>query len=248
MEEIRSRKNPHIRHFRQLGRERSYRTETGLFLCDGEKLLREAVLNGAEIGEILLKEGGALPPLPDVPVYLAPPDVFDYASTLENSPGPVFTVRQRILSGSSRPNRVIVLENVQDPGNVGTILRTAAALGTDLVVLVGNCADPRNPKTVRSAMGALFRQPLLETDVDGLAERLRAWDLPLYGAALADDAVDIRSVSLGRAAVAVGNEGHGLTPELLSRCRGKLIIPMTAGSESLNAAVAAAILLWEMAR
>ena len=242
-------KNAQIRHFRQLGRERAYRRETGLFLCDGAKLLQEAVQNGARIGEILLSRGGAAPErLPDVPVYEAEEEIFDYASPLENSPGPLFTVYTEPKKGKDPPERVIVLENVQDPGNIGTVLRTAAALGTDLVILTGNCADPFQPKTVRAAMGALFRQPLWEVDPDELMDALKKWGLPLYGAALAPDSADVRSFDLTRAAVAVGNEGKGLTEELLSRCGGKLIIPMTPGSESLNAAVAASLVMWEMAR
>ncbi len=142
----------------------------------------------------------------------------------------------------------MVLENVQDPGNVGTVLRTAAALGTELVILTGECADPWNPKTVRAAMGALFRQPLLQLSRAELAKRLREWELPLYGAALSPESADVRTVSLHRAAVAVGNEGNGLSEALLDMCEKKIIIPMTPGSESLNAAVAASLLMWEMAR
>ena len=160
--------------------------------------------------------------------------MFDYASPLEHSPGPLFTVRAKPLPERVRPDRVIVLENVQDPGNVGTVLRTAAALGTELVVLLGDCADPYNPKTVRAAMGALFRQRLCE------------WELPLCGAALRAESVDVKCVSLRRAAIAVGNEGRGLTDALLEKCDTKIILPMTPGSESLNAAVAASILMWEM--
>ncbi|MBQ3275984.1 MAG: RNA methyltransferase [Oscillospiraceae bacterium] len=249
MEVITARKNTRIRHFRQLGRERSYRRETGLFLCDGEKLLTEAIRNGARIGEVLLRRGGAAPAsLPEVPVYLAEEDAFAFASPLENSPGPLFSVYMEPRPARETPRRVLVLENVQDPGNVGTVLRTAAALGTDLVVLTGSCADPWQPKTVRAAMGALFRQPLWETDADGLLHALEEWGLPLYGAALAPDSRDIRDFDLSRAAVAVGNEGNGLSADLLSRCGEKLIIPMTPGSESLNAAVAASVLMWEMAR
>ena len=92
-------------------------------------------------------------------------------------------------------------------------------------------------------MGALFRQPLLELKREELREQLRAWDLPLYGAAPVPEAEDVRTAELSRAAVAVGNEGHGLSPELLAMCDKKLIIPMTPGSESLNAAVAASILM-----
>ena len=249
MEGLTSRKNEHIRHFRRLGRERAYRRETGLFLCDGEKLLWEAMHNGARIGEILYRRNGASPaPPPGVRVFTAEEEVFDYASPLENSPGPLFTVfrEDREIPGELR--RVLVLENVQDPGNVGTVFRTAAALGIDLVILAGACADPWQPKTVRAAMGALFRQTFRETDLSGLFEMLTRWDLPLYGAALAEDSRDVRSFDLSRAAVAVGNEGRGLTEDLLRRCKGKLIIPMTPGSESLNAAAAASVLMWEMIR
>ena len=248
MEKITARTNKLIRHFRRLGRERAYRGETGQFLCDGEKLLREALAAGMEVVQILMKEGGPDPGVPGVPVSLAAADAFDYASPLENSPGPLFSVRRRDLPLAGRPDHVLVLENVQDPGNVGTVLRTASALGTDLVILTGSCADPWQPKCVRASMGALFRQPLRGMERGELVELLRKWDLPLYAAALAEDAEDIRSVSLRRCAAAVGNEGKGLSPDFLSVCGRKLIIPMTEGSESLNAAVAASILMWEMYR
>ena len=116
------------------------------------------------------------------------------------------------------------------------------------MILTGDCADPYNPKTVRAAMGALFRQPLLELPLPELSGRLEEWDLPLYGAALSPEAEDVRKISLRECAVAVGNEGNGLTDTFLSRCGKKLIIPMTPGSESLNAAVAASLVMWEMTR
>ena len=250
MERITSRRNPLIRRLRRLARERLYRREQGEFVCDGLKLLTEARQNGAGIGVILLREGGARPDagaLGDTPVYVADDELFSFVSPLENSPGPLFTAAISAPE-DKKPARVTVLENIQDPGNVGTVLRTAAAMGCDLVVLAGECADPYNPKTVRAAMGALFRQRFLELTTEELGGRLREWDLPLYGAALAPDAEDVRTVCLDRAAVAVGNEGHGLSAELLAMCEKKIIIPMTPGSESLNAAVAASILQWESAR
>ncbi len=246
MEPITSRKNSRVQALRRLGREKAYRREQRLFLCDGEKLLSEAIANGADIAEIYLRGVKSVEELPGVPVYALSEDVFDYASPLEHSPGPLFTVRTKTLSERVRPDRVIVLENVQDPGNVGTVLRTAAALGTELVVLVGECADPYNPKTVRAAMGALFRQPIWETDLSGLCEKLHEWELLLCGAALRAESVDVKSVSLRRSAVAIGNEGRGLTEALLAACDQKIILPMTPGSESLNAAVAASIFMWEM--
>ena len=249
MEKINSRKNARIRHLRRLGREREYRRETGLFLCDGEKLLDEAIRNGAAVREILYREKDSAPAVPgEAAAYSAPDEVFDYVSPLMNSPGPLFSAEMPALDLSRTPERVIVLENVRDPGNVGTVLRTAAALGIDLVILAGECADPFNPKTVRGAMGALFRQPFAEMDLESLARQTREWGLPLYGAALAADSLDIRDVPLGRAAVAVGNEGRGLTREISEVCDKKIVIPMTPGSESLNAAVAASVIMWEMAK
>ena len=250
MERITSRQNKRIRYLRQLVRDRAYRREQGEFVCDGAKLLAEALANGASLGCVLFREGGALydtEALGDTPMFLAGESVFSYVSPLENSPGPLFTVRIP-QPEETQPDRVLVLENIQDPGNVGTVLRTAAALGCELVILTGECADPYGPKTVRATMGALFRQPIAELPLEAVRDRLRRWDLPLYGAALAPDAVDVRALELSRAAVAVGNEGHGLSTELLSLCDKKLIIPMTPGSESLNAAVAASIVMWEMAR
>lgn len=247
-ERIASRKDPRLRRFRRLGREREYRAETGEFLCDGEKLLTEALLNGAEVTAVLYREKRPGQPPEGVPAYTAADEVFDFASPLVNSPGPLFTVKMRPIPPVNTPERVLVLENVQDPGNVGTVLRTAAALGTDLVVLTGECADLYNPKTVRAAMGALFRQSAAELSPEALKARLREWGLPLYGAALSPDSADVRTVVLHRAAVAVGNEGGGLSEGLLEMCDKKIIIPMTPGSESLNAAVAASVLMWEMAR
>ena len=113
-------------------------------------------------------------------------------------------------------------------------------------VLTGGCADLYNPKTVRATMGAVFRQLVLETD--DLPAFLNETGLPLYGAALADNALDVRRVDLKNAAVAIGSEGRGLSEELLDICREKIIIPMDPDSESLNAAVAAAVCMWEMAR
>lgn len=247
MEIITSRKNRLIRHYRELGTDGEYRRSQGEFLCEGEKLLGEALAAGAEIRSVLYRGTGG-PELPGTAAYGAPEELFAYASPLENSPGPLFAAAIPREGARPAPRRVLILENVQDPGNVGTVLRTAAALGTDLVVLTGACADPYNPKTVRATMGAIFRQPLARWSREELAARLEEWDLPLYGAALGPGAERIGEVPLARAAVAVGNEGRGLTPELLTLCRRRVIIPMAPGNESLNAAVAAAVFMWEMAK
>ena len=188
-----------------------------------------------------------LPGLDGAKQYIAPAELFDYASPMKNSPGPVFTLAMP-EGHSAELRRAVLLENVQDPGNVGTVIRTANALGMDAVVLTGACADLYSPKTVRATMGALFRQPVLTCTQDELVQLLNANGLKLYGAALTDAAQDLRRVPLSPAAVAIGSEGRGLSAQLLAQCDGQIIIPMQPGAESLNAAVAAAVVMWEIAR
>ena len=248
MDRITSRKNAFIMQLRALASDAEARREQGAFVCDGLKLLGEAVENGAEILSVLWKEGGALSEI-DCPVQaVAPAELFDHASPMKNSPGPLFTVRIPVDPKDGKIENAIILENVQDPGNVGTVLRTASAFSIGAVVLTGDCADLYGPKTVRATMGAVFRQRVLRLDRSELPAWLEEHGLPLYGAALSKDAQDLRGLDLTHAAVAVGSEGQGLSPELLALCRGEVIIPMDARSESLNAAVAASVLMWEMAR
>ena len=236
IESISSRKNTYIANVRTLASDGAYRREQGQFLCDGIKTLREAIAFGAEIVSVLWKEQPSeVEGLAGAKEYAAPAELFDYASPLKNSPGPLFAVRMRRI-GAARLKNAIVLEGVQDPGNVGTVIRTANAFGVDAVILTGVCADLYNPKTVRATMGAIFRQRVLELP---LAE-LRA--------ALSETARDFREIPLDKAAVAVGSEGNGLSTELLTICDGQLIIPMRPDSESLNAGVAASVIMWEMSR
>ena len=241
MEIIRSRQNETVKRFIALAADGKARREAGEYIGAGDKLLAEAVASGAEVTCVL-----AAAPVEGLPYRLVTPEILKAVSPLQNSPGPVFSVRMRTLPPASALRRVIVLENVQDPGNVGTVLRTADAFGMDLVVLCGACADPYNPKTVRASMGAVFRQPVARAEAAELPALLGG--LPLYGAALAEDAADIRALPKTGLAVAVGNEGGGLTPELLALCEGTALIPMRPQTESLNAGVAAAVIMWEMVR
>ena len=246
MEKITSRQNELIRHIRRLGAERKSRREWGEFVCDGEKLLGEALAHGAEITAALWT---AVPdrPIPCPRQYLVPEELLNYASPLKSGAKVLFTARFRPWPPAP-PGRTVVLETIQDPGNLGTILRTANALNIDTVVLTGDCADPYHPKTVRAGMGAVFRQRFYEMGRRETREYLSAHGQKLLGAALSDGAADLRTVSLRNTAVAVGSEGRGLSRELLELCDGELVIPMNGQCESLNAAVAAAIILWELAK
>ena len=248
MEQITSRKNATIRHVRLLAADGAYRREAGEYLCDGIKMLREALYFGAEVRLILWKEQEDAGDYGNAAQAVCPKELFDYASPMANSPGPLFTVKIPEAEDSVKLRRALILEGVQDPGNVGTVIRTANAFGVDAVILLEGCADLYQPKTVRSTMGAIFRQRVTQTTLAALPGFLKAQGLPLYGAALASDAQDVRTLDLHASAVAVGSEGRGLSAGLLDLCEKKIILPMQPDSESLNAAVAASLLMWEMAR
>lgn len=248
MEEIKSRKNPIIVHLKKLGTDSSYRRETDEMLCDGEKLLQEALNNGAELTAVLTDGIKPLDLPPFVPVYKVEHDIIETVSPLKSPQSVLFSCRiptpGKSRSGSS--SRVI-LEEIQDPGNVGTILRTAAAFGIGSVIMTGSCADPYHPKTIRASMGAVFRQCIELMELEEIAA-LKAQGIRLCGAALTEDSCDIRSITCENTAFAIGSEGRGLSEELLALCDEKIIIPMSPGSESLNAAVAAAIIMWEASK
>ena len=232
---------------RRLATDAGARGEAGQTVLDGEKLLREAIASGMEVTSVLFADTpGAAPE--GAAVYTAPRELVEYASPVKVSPGPVFTVRIPLAVRPAAIQNAIVLENVQDPGNLGTIIRAADALGAGAVFLVGTCADLWSPRVVRASMGAVFRQTVLELPLEALRPTLREYGLPLYGAVLQEGARDVRTLPLRNAAVAVGNEGRGLSDAFSAQCDGHVIIPMAPHSESLNAAMAATILIWEMVR
>ena len=246
MERITSRKNRYITHLRALADNSDYRRECGEFLCDGYKLLEDALNSNAEISSVLWKENVGDYSVSCSKQYVVDEQLFDYASPMKNSPGPLFTCRIPNTEPNQKADNAIIVETLQDPGNVGTILRTANAMGIDAVILTGACADIYSPKVVRASMGAIFRQRVFRFDYDSLRLFLNRNNMKLYGAALSDRAENIRRLNIADSAVAIGSEGRGLSAEMLSICDSELIIPMQPSSESLNAAVAASIIMWEM--
>ena len=140
---------------------------------------------------------------------------------------------------------MLLLDGLQDPGNLGTILRTADALEIPVVLLEG-CADPYSHKTVRASMGAVFRTPVVTATYQEVSAACAAAGIPLAVTALSDQAVDLRSAPLQQMAVVIGSEGKGVRPEILDSSQHQLIIPMNPHCESLNASVAAAIVMWQM--
>ena len=250
MEYITSRQNPLAAQIRRLTRDREARREAKLYLAEGPKLLEEAVKAGAGVDTVVTARGTQLPCPAGARQVEVPPDLLKSLSDTQSPQGVLFLVRMPDTAPPERleGERWLVLDGLQDPGNVGTIWRTADALGADGLLLVNACADPFSPKTVRSTMGACFRLPVYEIRLEQLPGLLERSGLSLYAAALREDTVDIKTAQLCRCAVVIGSEGRGVCRALLEQSEKTVRIPMRARCESLNAAAAAAIVLWEMGR
>ena len=251
METITSRQNPLCTHLRKLSSSAAYRRQCGEFLCDSPKLLQEALLWGSELHTVVVTAGTEAPPLPKgVRLVEVPADVMKSVSPMETPQGTLFicAIHTEPLPEMLAGRRYVVLDTLQDPGNVGTILRTADAFHADGMFLVNGCADLYTPKTLRATMGAVFRCPVWTVGVEELSALLKRSGIPLYGAALREDTLDARQADYSRCAIAIGSEGRGLTDAVLAVCDRTIKIPMSEHCESLNAAAAATVLLWEAAR
>lgn len=251
MELITSRSNPLLVHLKKLLKSRAYRRETGQCVSDGSKLLAEALRWGAELTAVVLTGELPLPNLPPtVRCVQVPQDVMASVSPMKAPQGALFSFRYPpltpppLLTGS----RYLVLDGVQDPGNVGTIWRTANAFEGDGLLLTGPCADPYSWKTIRASMGAAFRTPVWEITSSQLCDLAQKSSLPLYATALRADTLTLSALNGDRAAIVIGSEGHGVSQELLALCQETVRIPMNPQCESLNAGTAAAVVLWELYR
>lgn len=248
MQELRvtSRQNPTLQRVKKLLASRAFREECGLFVAEGTKLLAEAVKWCPELETVVAAEGVTLCPVPErVQVLRVPMQLLQSISQQQAPQGVLFVCRIPEQPKGSVEAGTLVLDGIQDPGNVGTILRTADALQIS-VVLTEGCADPYNAKTVRASMGAVFRTPPRFLARETLVALCREKEIPLAVTALVPDAEDIRQTKLRSCAVVIGSEGGGVSPELLQAAERKLVIPMNPHCESMNAAVAAAIVLWQM--
>jgi len=244
MEKITSRRNPLCVHIKKLGADRGYREKSGEFLCDGLKLLSEAEKFGAEIISVLTSSHLPFPLPVDTKVYHTESSVINSVSPLKNAQSVLFTCKiPKNDSKSFSESTTVLLDGVQDPGNVGTIIRTASAFGIKNIVLTGNSADVYNPKTVRATMGAIFSQSICYMSARELCS-LKENGMKFIGAALGEKSRAFDEVNLKDTLIAIGSEGKGLSAEILELCDERVVIPILPDCDSLNAAVAAAILMW----
>lgn len=272
-EVITSRQNRTVVEVAKLA-DRRERETTGRFRFDGVKLLLEAIANGVEMPVVLLRQSnagriaervratagralgdccGRLLTLSDgvfdkISEEKSPEGVICVAKDIDKSQKIVTIYNDGKIPG--RDETVVLLESVRDPSNIGAIIRSAAAIGVHRLILSDDCADIYNPKAVRASMGTLFGQRIDRTgDLPAVIRQLRENGRRFYAAALDPGAMRLGSFPVARAdCVVIGNEGHGLSREVLDACDRRVFIPMSGRAESFNAAVAASILMWEFAK
>ena len=242
---ITSRKNALLQQVKRLLSSKKEREASGLFVSDGTKLLQEAVRWYDGLDTVILSDGVEAEVPEDVRVIRVPEDVMASVSPMETPQGALFLCRLPEKKAFEPKPGMLLLDGIQDPGNIGTILRTADALDIPVVLLEG-CADPYSHKVVRSSMGAVFRvQPVQACWQDVKAACAQA-GIAVGVTALSERAKDLRQSDLKNMAVVIGSEGKGVRQEVLDSADAELIIPMNPHCESLNAAVAATIVMWQM--
>ena len=252
MEKITSRSNPLLVRMKKLAASASYRRQQGVYLCDSPKLLAEALKWHAPVREIVVTAGTALPPLSgEIRTVEVPEDVMASISPMKTPQGALFTCAlpeasvPPVLPGS----RYMVLDGVQDPGNMGTIIRIADWFGIDTILCSPDTADAFNPKVVQATMGSIARVRIVYTDLVAFCRKLPA-DYPVYGTLL--DGSDIyRQPLTAHGIIVMGNEGKGISPALRQLVNRRLLIPQfggAVGAESLNVAIATAITCSEFRR
>lgn len=259
---ITSKENQEIKRLTRLLDSRSARQQEGAFVVEGLRICMEAVgspvaiavayfsesfaaRHPAELAAIAQKAGESRLLCDTLAARLgdtkSPQGVFCICSALDN---------RQDLSTIGDTGRLLLLHCLQDPGNVGTILRTAEALGMDGVLLSEDCPELTSPKVLRATMGGVFRQPAsITSDMAASIGELRRQGVAVYAAALTPKAIPLGQVNFPkRCAIVIGNEGNGLPQGIVDACDGAVVIPMAREGQSLNAAAAACILMWELCR
>ena len=242
---ITSRKNPLLQQVKRLLTSRKAREEAGLFVADGTKLLAEAVRYFPGLDTVILSEGVEAEVPESVRLVRVPSDVMASISPMETPQGALLLCRLPEKKAFEPKPGSLLLDGIQDPGNLGTILRTADALDIPVALLEG-CADPYSHKVVRASMGAVLRTQPVQTTWEQAQKDCVSAGIPIGVTALSDRAKDLREAPLQKMAVVIGSEGRGVRQEILDSADAELIIPMNAHCESLNAAVAATIVMWQM--
>lgn len=251
MKRIESSQNSQVKHWKKLVSVRKERDKSGEFLVEGFHLVEEALHNKSNVLALIVREGTTIPTtwnVDDLNLIEITMDIAKEIAETEHSQGIYAHCAQTVSNEEEQQNwkRVLMIDAVQDPGNVGTMIRTADAAGIDAVILGKGSADAFNPKTVRSGQGSHFHIPIIKADLMEWVQACKDKEIPIYGTSL-DDSITFNHVKpQPEFALIMGNEGSGLSPELLEQTDMNLKIPLYGQAESLNVAVAAGILLYTL--
>ena len=249
-----SKDNPKIKLYQKLSSLKKERQRYGLFVLEGQRIVRDAIEADAVhfilFTQKALEEFAETGSDPDAAGewYIISDDLAERISQTETPQGCFAVCRiPQSVPLLKDGGKYVVLYGLQDPGNMGTVIRTADAFGIDGIILCGSC-DLYNPKTVRSTMGSLFRERIsIVNDPDQLFGLLKEQNVQTMAAVIDADAVKVTEMPhSGTQAVFIGNEGRGLPPETAQRCDMRITIPMQGSINSLNAAMAAGVIMWEM--
>lgn len=253
-------KNPDIQIFTSLNEKqvkKIYEPDLGLFICESEKVISRAIDAGYE-AEVFFVDEERLDAVSRligdesaIPVYTAPAEVMKNLTGYALTGGVLAAMKRKALESVDdvlkRCRNIVVLDDVENPTNIGAIFRSAAALGADCVLLTAGCADPLYRRAARVSMGTVFQVDWTYAGNDVIT-KLKKSGFNTMALALSDDSIDLGSVPINgyeRKAVVMGNEDHGISKEFLEECDSVIKIPMKAGVDSLNVAAASAVAFWE---
>ena len=256
---ITSKDNEIIKHVKKL-KEKKYREEYDEFIIEGIKMIEEAITEKAKIRSIIIcddcKTQGAIPnelmyEIAKFDCIYVSEKVFNQITDVINPQGIMAVIKKDKVDESEidfTSDNFLLLDNIQDPGNMGTILRTADSLNMKQIVVTKGSADVYNLKVVRSTMGAIFRIKVIETpNLPKLIKELKKHKIKVYATDLATDK-SIYDVDYKKSAIVIGNESNGVSKEVLDEATERIKIPMIGKTESLNAAVATSIIMYEAYR
>lgn len=253
---ISSTSNSQMKRLVQLNKKAKIRDTEQVFVAEGIKMFLEApkdCLERVYVSENFIQQEEHKKLLSDVRYEVVEDSVFASVSDTKTPQGILFTVKQfsyhlQEMLGKKEPH-LLVLEDLQDPGNLGTIMRTGEGAGLDGIILSKRSVDMYNPKTIRSTMGSIYRVPFVYADQLGdVVEELARHSIITYAAHLKAEKVYDQFPYQKGTAFLIGNEGNGLSEELVARAAEYIRIPMQGHVESLNAAIAASILMYEVYR
>jgi RNA methyltransferase, TrmH family len=245
LKHIESIQNPKVKQWKKLLTKKE-RDKSGTFLVEGFHLVEEALKQSDSVMEIIVSDKTGLPPRWDsreIPVTIVTEEISNSLSDTE-APQGIYAVCRQVQIEVPDAKTYLLIDAVQDPGNLGTMIRTADAAGIDAVVVGKGSVDVYNSKVLRSAQGSHFHLPIISGDLHEWIEKLSGKNISVYGTAL-EGASAYTDISTGEFyALLVGNEGNGVSKELLAKTDANLYIPIYGKSESLNVAVATGILLY----